>query len=56
MNALREQKSLFGNDMKMTGTVAATVNPEYQEYFRLYGIPPDLVFDPVKLAEIKARI
>jgi hypothetical protein len=56
INSLRQQRSLFGNDMKITGSVSASVNPEYREYFRLYGIPPDMVFDPQKLAEIKARI
>lgn len=55
VDQLRQQKSLFGN-LRMTATVAASVNPEYLEYFRLYGIPPDMVFDPEKLAEIKARI
>ena len=56
INNLKHQVSLFGEELKLESTVEANVNPEYAEYFRLYGIPPDLIFVPKRLAEIKIRL
>ena len=56
LDNLKKQISLFGEDLQMGFTISGAVNPEYKEYFRLYGIPPDLVFIPEKLAEIKFRL
>jgi len=49
--------SLFGDtSMNVSISVAPETNPEYVEYFKLYGVPVDLVFDNDKLSEIKLRL
>ena len=50
LEARQNQSVLTEIDVKLN--LIATLKPQYQRYVELYGLPPDLVFESQKLAEI----
>jgi hypothetical protein len=52
INNLNNQMKLFSVS---TTATAATIKPKYAKYIELYGIPPDLIFDPSLLSQIQTE-
>jgi hypothetical protein len=54
INTIKNQIRLF-SDITVTSTYAK-IKPKYQEYHRLYGVPPNLFYNPALMAEIEERL
>lgn len=54
LNTVKNQIRLF-SDITVTSTYAK-IKPKYQEYHRLYGVPPNLFYNSALMAEIEARL
>lgn len=54
LNTIKNQIRLF-SDITVTST-KARIKPKYEEYHRLYGIPPNLYYNASLMAEIEQRL
>jgi hypothetical protein len=53
---LKKQNTFYLFNLPDINTTSANVKPEYEEYFRLYGVPDNLEFEQDKLDEIINRL
>jgi hypothetical protein len=54
LNTIKNEIRLF-SDITVT-TTYAKIKPKYEEYHRLYGVPPNLFYNSALMAEIEERL